>query len=109
MSPNPLLKHTGLMIKDYSSRFNLNYGDLIRGLILAVSGAVFALIMPILQAWLTEPGWTIPNINWAMVVKTSIATSVVYLGNKFLAKEPKQIIVDRDKTQVIEKYIRDAE
>jgi len=70
---------------------------------MTIGGAIFGIVMPILEKWFTEPGFLLPQINWALVLKTAISAGSVYLMKNFFTPPPKEIMVDASKTTVIDK------
>jgi hypothetical protein len=79
----------------HSSFLNLNWQDLGKGLIMAVGGAVFAVIQTSISAGVFV-------LNWADIWHTALAAIVVYLGKNVFTPTPKVIQIDPSKTSVID-------
>lgn len=94
-------------MKNFSRQYWLNLSDFQKGLLMAVGGAVFGIIGPILQQWYTMPGWRLPYIDWALVVKTAISTASTYLAINFFTPVPKTISIDPSKTTVIDETTKE--
>lgn len=78
-----------------SSLFNLNWQDLAKGFIVAVLGAIVAIIAPSIQAG----NFT---FDWTTIWHTGVAAGVAYIGKNFFTPPPKTIEVDPTKTEVID-------
>ena len=78
-----------------SSFLNLNWQDLAKGFIVAVLGAIVAIIAPSIQAG----NFT---FDWTTIWHTGVAAGVAYIGKNFFTPPPKTIEVDPAKTEVID-------
>lgn len=65
-----------------SSFINLNWQDALHGLIMAVGGALVALIAPILDAWST--GAVAPQVNPTTIWHTAAAAAAAYIIKQLL-------------------------
>lgn len=79
-----------------SGFLSLTKSDFIKGLIMAVGGAVYGLIDSSIAA-----GDFV--FEWDAIWKASLAALVVYLGKQFFSPPPSTIVVDTEKTDVIDK------
>lgn len=80
-------------MKKFSDRFKLNIQDWIKGLVMSVGGAVFAVVESSIDAGIFVFDWT--NI-WHV----ALAAGVVYIGKQFLTGQPKVVEIDSTKTEV---------
>lgn len=72
-----------------SKLFTLNVQDLLKGLLLTIGGAVFAIIAPNLQEILTSSGKAGFILDWTAIWHTAIATGIVYLAHRFITPAQK--------------------
>lgn len=79
----------------HSTFFNLNWQDLLKGLVVAVLGAVVAIIAPSIQ-----DGSLI--FDWTVIWHTGVAAGVAYLSKNLLSPAPKTIEIDPSKTSVVD-------
>ena len=79
----------------HSSFFNLNWQDFLKGLVVAVLGAMVAIIAPSIQ----DGSLT---FDWTTIWHTGVAAGVAYIGKNFLTPTPKTIQIDPSKTSVID-------
>jgi hypothetical protein len=77
-----------------SSFLSLNVQDFVRGLIMAVGGAVFAVIQSSISAGVF-------TIDWVNIWHIALAAFVVYIGKNFFTPAPATVEIDPAKTQVI--------
>ena len=71
-------------MKELVSRFlSLNQRDWIKGLRVAVVGAVLGAVYPTIQNWITGTDWSL-KFDWHAVVKAAIGAAVTYLTTKFV-------------------------
>ena len=82
-------------MKLFSELFSLNYQDLIKGLIMAVGGAVFAVIQSSVEMGVF-------TIEWENIWHIAVGAAVVYIGKQFFTGTPKVISIDPDKTAVVD-------
>ncbi len=79
-----------------SSFLNLNLQDFLKGLIVAVGGAVFAVI----QSSISAGGFT---IDWTNVWHIALGAFIAYIGKNFFTPTPTVVQIDPTKTSVIDK------
>lgn len=87
----------------FSKQFSLNLTDLQKSLIMAVGGAIFGILYPIFDAWLNEPGWLLPIVNFKLVIKAALNAALPYLLKNWISPTPKEIVIDPSVTTVIDK------
>lgn len=74
-----------------SNQFTLNAKDFLKGLIMAIGGAIYGLILgSIYEGSLT--------FDWKKISTAALGAAVVYLGKNFLS--PAAIIIDAPPSQV---------
>ena len=78
-----------------SKFFTLNSQDFIKGLIMAIGGAVFAIIAPSINS-----GNLV--IDWTLIWHTALSTALIYLGKNLFTPTPKTVEIDPSKTSVID-------
>lgn len=78
-----------------SSFLSLNLQDFIKGLIIAVGGAIVAIIAPSIEA-----GTFI--FDWTTIWHTAVASALAYLGKNLFTPTPKTIQIDPSKTDVVD-------
>lgn len=78
-----------------SSFFNLNLQDFLKGLVVAVGGAVMAVILPSLQAGNL-------TFDWTTIWHTAVASGLAYLSKNLLTPTPKIVQIDPSKTSVVD-------
>ena len=83
-------------MKKFSDLFSLGIQDFVKGLFVAVGGAVFAVI----QSSLAAETFT---LDWSNIAKIAAGAAVAYLGKQFFTGTPKVVEIDPAKTEVIEK------
>lgn len=79
-----------------SDFLSLTKSDFIKGIVMAVGGAVYGLISSSIEAG----DFT---LDWDAIWKASLAALVVYIGKQFFSPPPTTITVDTSKTEVIDK------
>ena len=79
-----------------SSFLSLNIQDFVRGLIMAVGGAVYAVFQSSFSAGVF-------TIDWTNIWHIALGAIVVYLGKNFFTPAPKTVEVDLTKTAVVDK------
>jgi hypothetical protein len=85
-------------MKKFSELFSLNAQDFFKGLIVAIGGAVFAVI----QSSLTASTFT---LDWTNIWHIALGAGLSYLGKQFFTGTPTAIEVDSSKTTIIEKSV----
>lgn len=75
-----------------SKQFTLNLNDFWKGLIMAVGGAVFQVIVDTINSGSL-------TFDWAAIGKTALGAIVVYLGKNFFDK-PKVVLLNPTDAQV---------
>jgi branched-subunit amino acid transport protein len=78
-----------------SSFFSLNLQDFLKGLLVAVGGAVMAIILPSLQSGNL-------TFDWTTIWHTAVASALAYLGKNLFTPTPKSIQIDPSKTSVVD-------
>lgn len=78
-----------------STIFTLNVQDWIKGLIMAIGGAVFAVIQSSIAAGIF-------TIDWQNIWHIALGAFVVYIGKNFFTPAPKTVEVNKSVTQVID-------
>ena len=81
--------------------FSLNVQDFFKGLIMAVGGAIYAVIQSSIDAGNFKLDW---NNMWHI----SLAAFMVYLGKKFFSPMPKVVEINPSKTLVIDSRTKEA-
>ena len=79
------------MKKKFSDFLNLNLGDLVRGLVMTVLGAVASTIYEVVQAG---------PIDWNTVWKVALSTGLSYLIKNFFTPQPDTVVIDPKKTGI---------
>jgi len=82
-------------MKKASKFLRLNWQDFAKSFLMAVGGAVFAVIAQSIQAGI----WT---FDWPTIWHTAVAAAVTYLGKNLFTPTPKIIAIDPGKTSVID-------
>lgn len=80
--------------KTTSAQFNLNWGDAVKGLILAVLSAVLTMVYATLETGSMD-------FNWSEIGRTALITTVAYLLKNFVS--PTQVVVTKVPDSVTEK------
>lgn len=75
-----------------SRQFTLNLNDFWKGLIMAVGGAVFQIIVDTINSGSL-------TFDWAVIGKTALAAAIAYLAKNFFDK-PKVVILNPTDQQV---------
>jgi hypothetical protein len=78
-----------------SAFLNLNWQDFFKGLVVAVLGAVVAIIAPSIQ-----DGSLV--FDWTTIWHTGVAAGIAYLSKNLLSQTPKVIQIDPSKTSVVD-------
>jgi hypothetical protein len=78
-----------------SSFLSLNVQDFIKGLVVAVGGAVMAIILPSIQAGNL-------TLDFTTIWHTALASALAYLGKNLFTPTPKSIQIDPSKTSVVD-------
>lgn len=63
-----------------SGLFRLNMSDLVKGLVVAVTSAVFTTVAQLINA----PGFDLYTFDWALVLKIAVSAAVGYLGKNLI-------------------------
>ena len=71
-----------------SAFLRLNVGDLVRGIIVAILGSVFAYLLPIFNA--QDFQWT--QIDWNLVMKIAMSSLVGYLAKNWMTDENGKVL-----------------
>ena len=79
-----------------SKFLSLNVQDFLKGLVVAIGGAVVAVVAPSIQSGI----WT---FDWATIWHTAAASALAYLAKNFLTPTPKTVQIDPSKTSVIDR------
>ena len=82
-------------MKRFSDRFKLNIQDWIKGLIMSVGGAVFAVVESSIDAGI----WV---FDWNNIWHVALGAGIVYIGKQFVTGQPKVVEIDSTKTEVKE-------
>jgi hypothetical protein len=80
-------------MKTFSDRFKLSVQDWLKGLIVAIGGALFTIIETCVRTWT----WT---FDWQDVLRIAVSAGVAYIGKQFLTGQPTAIEIDSTKTEV---------
>lgn len=80
-------------MKKFSDLFSLNTQDWIKGLIMSIGGAVFAIIQSSIEVGVF-------NFNWTNIWHVALGAGVAYIGKQFLTGHPTVIEIDSTKTEV---------
>lgn len=78
-----------------SSFLNLNVQDFLKGLVMAVGGAVVAIVAPSIQ-----DGSLV--FNWTSIWHTAVASGLAYLAKNLFTPIPKTVQIDPAKTSVVD-------
>jgi len=84
-----------------STFLSLNQQDWLKGLVMAVLGAVYAIIEPLLSSGTL-------TFNWKYIGTTALSTSVLYLVKNLFTPIPKMVEVDPVKTIVVDVNTKDV-
>lgn len=76
---------------DFSNFLRLNLTDLLRGLIMAVIGAVLTTVYSVIND---------PSIDWNLVWKAAAGAAVSYLLKNLFTNPPSTVVVDHSKTEI---------
>jgi hypothetical protein len=68
----------------FSKFLTLNQRDLIKGLIMAFTGAIVGAIYPTIQNWVTGTDWSL-KFDWHPIVKAGVAAAIAYIVRKFFS------------------------
>jgi hypothetical protein len=79
----------------HSAFFNLNSQDFFKGLIVAVLGAMVAIIAPSIQNGSL-------TFDWTAIWHTGVAAGVAYLGKNLFSATPKTVQIDPSKTSEVD-------
>ena len=71
-----------------SDMFKLNGGDIAKGLVIAVLGAVFATV----AQWLNMPGFDFATFQWEELAKIAGSTALLYLTKNFLSTSDGKVL-----------------
>ena len=82
-------------MKKFSELFSLSVQDWLKGLLVAVIGAVISLIQTSITAGSFE-------FDWQSIWKVAMAAGVAYLSKQFFTGTPAKVQIDPAKTEVIE-------
>jgi len=74
---------------------NLNWQDFLKGLVVAVFGAIVAVVAPSI-----EHGTFV--FDWTTIWHTGVAAGMAYLGKNLISPAPKTIEIDPSKTSVVD-------
>jgi hypothetical protein len=74
---------------------------LVKGLIVAVIGAVVAVVAPSL-----ENGQFV--FDWTTIWHTAVAAGIAYIGKNVVSPTPKVVQIDPSKTSVVDKTTKDV-
>jgi len=80
-------------MKKFSDLFSLNIQDWIRGLIVAIGGAVFAVIQSSIEVGVFA-------FDWTNVWHVALGAGVAYIGKQFFTDQPKVVEIDSTRTEV---------
>lgn len=75
--------------------FNINWQDFIKGLIVSVLGAVFAVI----QSSIAAGNFT---LDWTNIWHISLGAFIAYLAKNFFSPTPTTVQIDPSKTTVVD-------
>lgn len=78
-----------------STFLSINFQDFIKGLVVAIGGAVVAIIAPSIQ----DGSLT---FNWTTIWHTAVAAGLSYLAKNLFTPTPKSVHIDPEKTSVID-------
>lgn len=82
-------------MKKFSELFSLSVQDWLKGLFVAVLGAVVSVI----QTSITAESFT---FDWQSIWKVALAAGLAYLSKQFFTGTPSKVQIDPSKTEVIE-------
>jgi hypothetical protein len=82
-------------MKKFAGLFKLNGQDLLRGLYMAVMGAVLGIIEPLVQSGSFD-------FDWVLIGKTALSVGGLYIVKQLLTPVPKVVAIDPAKTAVID-------
>lgn len=82
-------------MKKFSELFSLSVQDWLKGLLVAVLGAVVSVI----QTSITAESFT---FDWQSIWKVALAAGLAYLSKQFFTGTPKAIQIDTTKTDIID-------
>lgn len=80
-------------MKTFSDKFKLSLQDWLRGLYVAVGGALFTILESSVRTWT----WT---FDWQDILRIAVSAGVAYLGKQFVTGQPKAVAIDSTKTEV---------
>lgn len=84
-----------------SNFLSLNAQDFLKGLLMAVLGAVVAVVGPAIETQTFV-------FNWTIIWHTAAATAFSYLTYRFVSPTPKIVQIDPSKTSVIDKDTKEV-
>lgn len=84
-----------------SNFLSLNFQDFIKGLLMAVGGAVMAIVLPSLQNGSL-------TFDWTTIWHTAIASALAYLGKNLFTAPSKTIQIDPSKTSVVDQKTKET-
>lgn len=82
-------------MKTFSKLFTLNVQDWIKGLLVAVLGAVVSVI----ETSITAGSF---DFDWQGIWKVALAAGLAYLSKQFFTGTPKVVQIDSTKTDIID-------
>jgi len=82
-------------MKTFSDKFKLSVQDWLKGLYVAVGGALFTILESSVRTWT----WT---FDWQDILRIAVSAGVAYLGKQFVTGQPKVVEIDSTKTEVKE-------
>lgn len=82
-------------MKTFSAIFTLNVQDWLKGLLVAVLGAVISVIQTSISA-------EIVTFDWHKIGTVALAAGLAYLSKQFFTGTPKTIQIDTTKTDIID-------
>lgn len=80
-------------MKTFSDKFKLNLQDWLKGLYVAVGGALFTILESSVRTWT----WT---FDWQDILRIAVSAGVAYLGKQFVTGQPKVVEIDSTQTEV---------
>lgn len=78
-----------------STFLSLNIQDFLKGLIMTIGGGIAAIVLPSIQDGIFV-------FNWTIIWHTAVATGLTYIAKNLFSPAPKKVIIDPEKTSVID-------
>lgn len=88
-------------MKKFAGLFKLNYQDWIRGLYMAMMGAVLGIVEPIIVSGSFE-------FDWVLIGKTALNVGGLYIVKQLLTPIPKVVEIDPSKTAVVDTFNKEV-